>query len=82
MPDGQQMQNVILRLECIDDTIIADAEAVAIAASQTVMRKRIKAQAHFVYFGLNSALDIDGEFAELAVKRGVVNLSGRAHKER
>jgi hypothetical protein len=68
------MDDVLLGVECVDDTIIADAEAVPIRTLQAVVRKSGEAKSHVVNLGSDAVLSCNGQFEELRVEPRVINL--------
>jgi len=48
MSHRQKMNDVLLGVECVDDTIVADSEAVPIRTLQAVVRKGTEAKSHVV----------------------------------
>jgi len=60
MSHCQQMNDVMLGVECVDDTIVAGAEPVPIRTLQAVVRKSAEAKSHLVDLGSDAVLSCDG----------------------
>ena len=50
---GQEMNNVLGRIEGIDNPVITDPKTIAIAAGQMIMRKATETKTHFINFGFD-----------------------------
>ncbi len=74
MADREQVDNILIGIECVNDAIIADAKSVAFAAGELMMRKVRESQSHRVYSGLNSRLNVGRKFEKPTVEARVVNL--------
>jgi hypothetical protein len=60
MSHCQQMNDVLLGVECVNDTIVAGSEAVPIRTLQAVVRKCAEAKSHVVDLGSDAVLSRNG----------------------
>jgi hypothetical protein len=74
MADGQQMNYVLSDIKCVDDSIIADAQAAAFAPSYEIVRKTAEAKPHFIDFHLNPITNIFWKPEKGIVEPGIINL--------
>jgi hypothetical protein len=54
VPDGKQMKNITDSLESVDDTVVAYAQPVPVAACQAMVRERRKPQPNLIDPGLDA----------------------------
>ena len=71
--------NAPRRVECVDDSVIARAQAKTVVPLQAVVRKSFEPKPQVINLGLDARLDFGREFEKGGVKTGVANLPGRAH---
>ncbi len=77
MPDCQEVNHIPSCVEGVDDPIIADAEPVAVAAGEMVVRKCAEPQSHFVDFGFDAGASAGWELEEHGVEARVKKLERR-----
>lgn len=80
MADGEQMNPVLLHIESINNSVVADASAETVRAFQPMMWKRFEAQSDFINFCFNSLAKSGWKPEEYSVKASVIDLSRRAHE--
>jgi len=69
MPDCQEVNHIPSCVEGVDDPIIADAEPVAVAAGEMVVRKCAEPQSHFVDLDSMRARVLVGSLKNAVSKR-------------
>ena len=80
MPDGEQMNPVLLRVEGVNDPIVANASSETVRSFQPMMWKRFEAQSDFIDFRFNPCTDSGWQLEKDGVETCVINLSRRAHE--
>ena len=80
MPNGEQMNPVLLRVEGVNDPIVANASAETVRSFQPMMWKRFEAQSDFIDFRFNVCTESAWKFKENGIETRVLNLSRRAHE--
>src|SRR6266480_1909720 len=80
MPDGKQMNPVLLRVEVVNDPIIANASSKTVRSLQSMMRKGFEAHSDFIDFRFDPRTESGWQLEKDGVKTCVVNLSRRTHE--
>jgi hypothetical protein len=80
MPDGEQMNPVLLHVEGVNDPIVANASSKTVRSSQPMMWKRFQAQSDFIDFPFNACSESYWQLEENGIETRVVNLGRRAHE--
>ena len=80
MPDGEQMNLVLLQIESVNDSILADTGTKAIRSFQSVVRIRYQAQSDFIDLRLYPSAKGRWQLQEDGVEARVINLRRRAHE--
>jgi hypothetical protein len=80
MPDGEQMNPVLLHVEGVNDPIVANASSKTVRSFQPMMLKRFEAQSDFIDFRFDACTESGWQLEENGIETRVVNLSRRAHE--
>ena len=80
MPDGEQMNPVLLHVEGVNDPIVANASSKTVRSFQPMMWKRFEAQSDFIDFRFDARTESCWQLEENGIETRVVNLSRRAHE--
>ncbi len=80
MPDGEQMNPVLLHVEGVNDPIIANASSKTVRSFQSMMWKRFEAQSDFIDFRFDASTESGWQLEENGIETFVVNLSYSAHE--
>jgi hypothetical protein len=79
MPHSKEVDRIVGDIKGVNDSIIAHAQTVSIAADQTMMRETFQAQSYLIDFGFDSLPDVTWQSKKSAIKSRVINLkSGTA----
>ena len=80
MRDGEQMNPVLLRVEGVNDPIVANASSKTVRSFQPMMWKRFEAQSDFIDFRFDACTQSGWQLEENGIETRVVNLSRCAHE--
>jgi hypothetical protein len=80
MPDGKQMNPVLLHVEGVNDPILANASSKTIRSFQPMMWIRFEPQSDFVDFRFNACPESGWQLKENGIETRVVNLSRRTQE--
>jgi len=79
MPDSKQMNPVLVRVERVNDSLVAHARPKTVRSFQPMMRKRFEAQSDFIDFRFDPCTESGWQLDENGIETWVVNLSRRTH---
>ena len=80
MPNGQQMNPVLLHVEGVNDPTVANASSKTVRSFQPMMWKRFEAQSDFIDFRFDACSESSWQLEKDSIETLIVNLSRRAHE--
>jgi len=81
MPNSQEMNYILARIECINHAVITDPKPKAVAPCEAVMWKGRNTKAHFIDSIFDASPNVRRELKEGSIKPGVIYLERRAHSK-
>ena len=79
MPDGKQMNPILLHVERVNDSVVAHARPKTVRSFQPMMWKRFEAASDFIDFRFDPCTESAWQLEEDRIETWVVNLSRRTH---
>ena len=79
MPNSQEMNYILARIECVNHVVITDPKPKAVDPCEAVMGKGRKTNAHLIDGIFDASPDVGRELKKRSIKPGVVYLERRAH---
>src|SRR5258708_23452348 len=79
MTNRKKVNDILCRIKCVDNSIIANAQTVTVTPGQMVVREGIQTKSHFVDFRFNSIANSLRKPEECSIEASVKDLLCCAH---